>query len=95
MIDIPCNLDSLGVPVGKDDKEECKKECKKELSEFQILILDILSKDPRTTIPELVGKVGMSARKVSQELKSLREDFKVLKREGGRKNGYWVVVRTF
>ena len=33
----------------------------------------------------------MSARKVSQELKSLREEFQVLKREGGRKNGYWVV----
>ena len=33
----------------------------------------------------------MSARKFSQELKSLREEFQVLKREGGRKNGYWVV----
>ena len=95
LIDIPCNLDCLGVPMGKDDKKECKKECKKELSEFQKLILDILSKDSRTTIPELAGKMGMSARKVSQELKSLREDFNVLKREGGRKNGYWVVVRTF
>ena len=95
LIDIPCNLDCLGVPIGKDDKKECKKECKKELSEFQKLILDILSKDSGTTIPELAGKMGMSARKVSQELKSLREDFNVLKREGGRKNGYWVVVRTF
>ena len=34
----------------------------------------------------------MSARKVSRELKSLREEFQILKHEGGRKNGYWVVV---
>lgn len=83
LIDIPCNQDCLGVPI--------RKECKKELSDLQKLILDMLSEDSKTTIPELAGKMGMSARKVSQELKSLREEFQVLKREGGRKNGYWVV----
>ena len=95
LIDIPCNPDCLGVQIKKECKKECKKEykkeCKKELSDLQVIILDVLSKDPTTTIPELAEKMGMSARKVSQELKFLREDFQVLKREGGRKNGYWVV----
>ena len=36
----------------------------------------------------------MSARKVSRELKSLREDFQILKHEGGRKNGYCVVCNN-
>lgn len=67
LIDIPCNLDCLGVPVGKDDKKECKKECKKELSELQKLILDVLSKDSRATIPELADKMGISARKYTSK----------------------------
>ena len=91
LIDIPCNQDCLGVPIRKECKKGCKKGCKKELSDLQKLILDMLSEDSKTTIPELAGKMGMSARKVSQELKSLREEFQVLKREGGRKNGYWVI----
>ena len=36
----------------------------------------------------------MSARKVSRELKSLREEFQILKHEGGCKNGYWVVCNN-
>ena len=36
----------------------------------------------------------MSARKVSRELKSLREEFQILKHEAGRKNGYWVVCNN-
>ena len=52
----------------------------------------MLSENAKMTIPEIAEEVGMSARKVSQELRSLREDFQVLKREGGRKNGYWVIL---
>lgn len=88
MIDIPCKLDCLGVQVGKNNKKECKKECKKEfkkeLSDIQALILKILSRENKTTIANL-------ARKISSELKALREDFHVLKREGGRKDGHWVI----
>lgn len=61
------------------------------MTDLQKLMLDMLSEDSKMIISELAGKMGMSARKVSQELKFLREDFQVLKREGGRKNGYWVV----
>ena len=61
------------------------------MTDLQKLMLDMLSEDSKMMISELAGKMGMSARKVSRELKSLREEFQVLKREGGRKNGYWVV----
>ena len=60
------------------------KECKKELSDILTLILKILSGNNKTTIPDL-------ARKISNELKALREDFHILKREGGRKDGYWII----
>ena len=91
LIDIPCKLDCLGVQVGKNNKKECKKECKKELSDIQVLIKKILSRENKTTIADLARKTGLSARKISSELKALREDFHVLKREGGRKDGHWVI----
>ena len=87
LIDIPCNLDYIGVP----DMKECKKECKKELSDIQTLILKILYGNNKTTIPDLARKTGLSVRKISNELKALREDFHILKREGGRKDGYWII----
>ena len=61
------------------------------MTDLQKLMLDMLSEDSKMIISELAGKMGMSARKVFRELKSLREEFQVLKREGGRKNGYWVI----
>lgn len=91
LIDVPCKLDCLGIQVGKNNKKECKKECKKELSDIQALILKILSMENKTTIADLARKTGLSARKISSELKALREDFHVLKREGGRKDGHWVI----
>lgn len=57
-------------------------------------MLDMLSEDSKMIISELAGKMGMSARKVFRELKSLREEFQILKHEGGRKNGYWVVCNN-
>ena len=57
-------------------------------------MLDMLLEDSKMIISELAGKMGMSARKVSRELKSLREEFQIPKHEGGRKNGYWVVCNN-
>lgn len=70
--------------------KKCKKECKKELFDIQALIKKI-SRGNKTTIADLARKTGLSARKISSELKALRDDFHVLKREGGRKDGHWVI----
>ena len=64
------------------------------MTDLQKFMLDMLSEDSKMIISELAGKMGMSARKVSRELKSLREEFQILKHEGGRKNGYWVVCNN-
>ena len=77
--------------IAKECKKECKKERTNELSDIQDLILKILSRENKTTIADLARKTGLSARKISSELKALREDFHVLKREGGRKYGHWVI----
>lgn len=76
--------------IAKKCKKECKKECKNELFDIQALIKKI-SRGNKTTIADLARKTGLSARKISSELKALREDFHVLKREGGRKDGHWVI----
>ena len=55
------------------------------------LLLKKISRGNKTTIADLARKTGLSARKISSELKALREDFHVLKREGGRKDGHWVI----
>lgn len=77
--------------IAKECKKECKKERKKEQPDIQALIKKKLSRENKTTIADLARKTGLSARKISSELKALREDFHVLKREGGRKDGHWVI----
>ena len=95
LIDIPCNLDCLGVPTKKDDKKDDKKDEKKELSDIQEFIVALILANDKITIPELARKTKVSESKISREIKTLRNDFKMLRREGGRRDGYWVVVRTF
>ena len=60
LIDIPCNLDYIGVP----DMNECKKECKKELSDIQTLILKILYGNNKTAIPDLARKMDFLQERV-------------------------------
>jgi len=55
------------------------------------LLFKKISRENKTTIADLARKTGLSARKISSELKALRDDFHVLKREGGRKDGHWVI----
>lgn len=65
----------------------------KELTSGLKIVFDFGEKTSynKTTIPDLARKTGLSARKISNELKALREDFHILKREGGRKDGYWII----
>lgn len=92
LIDIPCNPDCLGVPIVKDDKKGDKKDDKKELSDIQSIIISSISENSKITIPELAKKVDMSESKISRELKILRDDYKILERVGGRKDGHWVII---
>jgi predicted HTH transcriptional regulator len=52
--------------------------------------LELLKTSPNATIPQLSEFTGKSRRTISRELKEY-QDTGLLKRDGGRKNGRWVV----
>lgn len=62
----------------------------KEITERQRLILDIISQNNAITTTGLTQKVGVSQRTLMRELSFLQENG-MLSREGGRKDGYWVI----
>ena len=70
------------------------KKCKKELTDKQRFILELIRTNGKITIPELARKTRLSERTISRELNVLRDDFGILSREGGRKDGRWVISVT-
>ena len=96
LIDIPCNPDCLGGPILKGDmKGDMKDDMKddmKNLSDIQKVIVSSVLDNNKMTIPELARKTGMSVSKINREIRILRDDFHVMKRVGGRKDGYWVII---
>lgn len=84
LIDTPCNPDCLGGPILKGDM--------KNLSDIQKVIVSSVLDNNKMTIPELARKTGMSVSKINREIRILRDDFHVMKRVGGRKDGYWVII---
>ena len=91
-LDEKAYLASIGKELDEDGKKGGKKGGKKELSENQSYILSVIAEDVKITIPVLARKTGISERTLSRELKILREEFNVLTREGGRKDGRWVIT---
>lgn len=55
-------------------------------------ILELLQQDNTMTRDELADAIGVSANAIKQHLANLQKD-QLLKREGGRKQGYWMVIR--
>lgn len=92
LIDIPCNPDSLGGPILKGDMKDDMKGDMKNLSDIQKVIVSSVLDNNKMTIPELARKTGMSVSKINREIRILRDDFHVMKRVGGRKDGYWVII---
>ena len=67
------------------------KNVRKELSERQLLILQLIEENDRINILQMAQKTKTVDRTVRRELASLQESG-ILTREGGRKNGRWVIV---
>jgi len=55
-------------------------------------ILNVLRSDPNATIPEISELTGKSLRTISRRLREY-QDSGVVRREGARKNGRWIVVK--
>ena len=84
MIDIPCNPDCLGGPILKGDM----KDDMKNFSDIQRVIVSSVLDNNKMTIPKLARK---TVSKINREIKILRDDFHIMKRVGGRKEGYWLI----
>jgi ATP-dependent DNA helicase RecG len=69
--------------IGKDDP--------KELSERQSLILGLFKENGLITIQRMTQKVKVSEKTIKRELATLQE-MGILAREGGRKEGRWVII---
>ena len=64
----------------------------KELTERQEVILDLIKQDETITSSILTQKTGISQRTLMRELAALHEKG-FLTREGGRKDGRWVILK--
>lgn len=62
----------------------------KELNKSQKKILEILKENPKFTLEDLVEPVRISKRAIEKNVKALRENG-YLERDGGRKEGTWIV----
>ncbi len=74
--------------VGKKDG---RKDGRKELNDRQLIIYNLIKENGQITIPELARKTKFSDRSVYRDLDSLRQKG-VIDREGGRKQGHWVIL---
>ena len=63
----------------------------KELSDIQKIILFEIQSDPTITTSELAQKLNIKFRTFQRYISQLQE-MGFLIREGGRKEGYWVIV---
>lgn len=63
----------------------------KELTERQQIILNLIKENPSLSANEMSQKTGMTSRTIQRDLALLHEKG-ILNREGGRKDGRWVII---
>ena len=75
--------------------KDCPKDCPKELTERQKIILSVIEEDNTITSQKIAQKVAqkipVAQRTIKTELSALQQ-MGVIKREGGRKQGHWVIL---
>ena len=65
----------------------------KQLSERQQLIVQMIQEDDTITINEMAQKANVAEITIKRELATLQEK-DILTREGGRKDGRWVILKS-
>ena len=78
----------LVLPLGK--VANVVKDVVKELTERQQVILNLIKENPSLSANEMSQKTGMTSRTIQRDLALLHEKG-ILYREGGRKDGRWIV----
>lgn len=69
-----------------------RKDDQKELTERQEIIINLIKENDRITIADMTEKVKVSEKTIRRELSALYEKG-ILKREGGRKDGRWIITK--
>ena len=76
-----------------NDTKDCIKDCTKELSDRQADIQHIIEENCTITSQMIAQKGSVSQRTIMYDLADLQAKG-VIAREGGRKNGRWVILKT-
>ena len=78
--------------VGKEQNgtKDVTKDVTKELTERQKLIIELIKNNALVTIPEMSQKTGVVIRTIKRDIEDLQSKG-VLTREGGRKDGRWII----
>ena len=82
----------LGEKVGEKVGERVGENAGKKLTRNQQQILELLRQHPHMAAPELARQVGISSRKIEQNIARLKE-LQLLKRIGPARGGHWEVVQ--
>ena len=76
-----------------NDTKDDTKDCIKELSDRQYLMLRFITLDDTITIDEMIQKMKVSPITVKRDLADLQAKG-IIAREGGRKNGRWIILKS-
>jgi predicted HTH transcriptional regulator len=93
LIDIPChpNFVNKQVVLNKDFIKDFIIRNRTQLTERQEKILLLIAEDGTLTSQKISQKTGVTQRTVLKDLSKL-QTMGIIAREGGRKNGLWVIV---
>ena len=73
------------------DTQGVTKDVTKQLSDRQKFILQLIENDAFVTTNEMSQKTGVTTRTIKRDLEYLQE-LRILAREGGRKEGRWIIM---
>ena len=97
LIDIPCHPEFIKekVVLNKDFIKDFIKENRLQISERQEIILEMVAMDPTLSAKAISEKISektdVTAGTIENDIAKLKR-LGILKREGGRKDGTWVIV---
>ncbi len=83
----------VGLNVRKDVRKGVRKGVRKELKVKSLEIIEIIIQNPGITVPELGRLIGLTERSTMRHISNLKKE-KYIKREGGRKDGYWKILKN-
>ena len=76
-----------------NDTKDDTKDCIKKLSDRQFLMMRLITLNDTITIDEMIQKMKVSPITVKRDLADLQAKG-IITREGGRKNGRWVILKS-